>query len=251
MKQLFFLILLASANVLLAADNPQLVFRSPESRATLLELYTSEGCSSCPPAEAWLSKVKSSPALWREFVPVAFHVDYWDYLGWRDPWAKPEFTARQHAYAQAWCANNVYTPGFVLNGKEWRNWGGGAEKLNTATTKPGVLELSSADTNRWQVRFTPVVKSAARLEACVALLGSGLVSDVKAGENRGRKLAHDFVVLSLARVAMTQKDGVWQGEAALPSGAAKTQGSFAVAAWVLAERGLEPVQAVGGWLKAP
>ena len=184
-------------------------------------------------------------------MPVAFHVDYWDSLGWHDPWAKPEFTARQRAYAQAWHANSVYTPGFVQNGKEWRNWGGAAGKLNSAATKPGVLELSLADNNRWQVRFTPAVKGAARLEAYVALLGSGLVSDVKLGENRGRRLAHDFTVLSLTKVVITQKDGLWQGETVLPSKVVKPSEQFAVAAWVSTERGLEPLQAVGGWLKEP
>ena len=182
-------------------------------------------------------------------MPVAFHVDYWDSLGWHDPWAKKEFTVRQRAYAEAWRANSVYTPGFVQNGKEWRDWGGAAGKLNSDARKSGVLELSLADNNRWLVRFTPAVKGAARLEAYVALLGSGLTSDVKAGENRGRKLAHDFTVLSLTKVVMTQKDGAWQGEAMLSSRAVKPLEKFAVAAWVSAERGMEPLQAVGGWLK--
>src|SRR5687768_10063986 len=77
----------------------QIQFQSGPNRTALLELYTSEGCSSCPPAEAWLSRVKSDARLWKEFVPVAFHVDYWDYLGWRDPFGMANYSERQRAYA--------------------------------------------------------------------------------------------------------------------------------------------------------
>src|SRR5882724_9692041 len=104
------------------AQPPTLTFQSSQKQTTLLELYSSEGCSSCPPAETWFSRLKESPGLWKDFVPVAFHVDYWDYLGWRDPWSSKTFTDRQHAYARAWRSDSVYTPGFVLNGKEWRTW---------------------------------------------------------------------------------------------------------------------------------
>ena len=94
-----------------------IVFESHERQTALLELFTSEGCSSCPPAESWLSQLKQKPELWSGFVPVAFHVDYWDYLGWRDKWASQQFSDRQRDYAQAWGSDSVYTPGFVLNGK--------------------------------------------------------------------------------------------------------------------------------------
>src|SRR5262249_16012523 len=77
-------------------------FESCEMQSQLLELFTLEGCSSCPPAEKWLSALKSSSYLWKKAVPIAFHVDYWDHLGWRDRFAKPEFTSRQQRYAAAW-----------------------------------------------------------------------------------------------------------------------------------------------------
>src|SRR5690348_8781739 len=70
-------------------------FESGDTQTPLLELYTSEGCSSCPPAEAWLSQLKKSPKLWKDFVPVSFHVDYWDYLGWKDPFAMKAYSRRQ------------------------------------------------------------------------------------------------------------------------------------------------------------
>ena len=71
------------------------IFKSSERRTALLELYTSEGCSSCPPAETWLSRLTDSPGLWKDFVPIGFHVDYWDHLGWRDKWGSKAFSERQ------------------------------------------------------------------------------------------------------------------------------------------------------------
>ncbi len=76
------------------ANAAPIVFQSSTRQTALLELYTSEGCSSCPPAEAWLSKLKTEPGLWSEFVPVAFHVDYWNNLGWRDKLSSEQFSRR-------------------------------------------------------------------------------------------------------------------------------------------------------------
>src|ERR1700733_854948 len=90
-------------------------FESGPSQVSLLELYTSEGCSSCPPAEAWLSALSQSPELWKAVVPVAFHVDYWDNLGWKDWFSSREFTQRQRRYAANWGSGSVYTPAFILN----------------------------------------------------------------------------------------------------------------------------------------
>src|SRR5258708_27687280 len=86
------------------ASSAPIAFESSERQTALLELYTSEGCSSCPPAEAWLSKLKSAAGLWTNLVPVAFHVDYWNNLGWRDELSSEEFSDRQRHYAQAWSA---------------------------------------------------------------------------------------------------------------------------------------------------
>ena len=107
-----------SGTVLAGASGAQFEFQSGEKQVPLVELYTSEGCSSCPPAEAWMGRLKDAPDLWKGFVPVAFHVDYWNSLGWKDRWSSPEFTERQRAYAEAWKSESVYTPCFVVNGKE-------------------------------------------------------------------------------------------------------------------------------------
>ena len=99
-------------------------FASGPSQVALVELYTSEGCSSCPPADAWLAALRDKPGLWSESVPVAFHVDYWNGLGWKDRLSSRASTDRQYAYAEAWGNRSVYTPCFVRNGAEWRpRWG--------------------------------------------------------------------------------------------------------------------------------
>src|SRR5437868_13297928 len=110
------ILVISSAFSAQAADR---AFESRPQKAHLLELFTSEGCSSCPPAESWFSKLKTEPGLWKDFVPLAFHVDYWNHLGWRDPFAAKEWTARQYQYAARWKIGSVYTPGFVVDGREW------------------------------------------------------------------------------------------------------------------------------------
>ena len=107
---------------LVAAGADAVRLESPGPRVSLLELYTSEGCSSCPPADRWVSKLRDDPRLWHEVVPVAFHVDYWDYIGWPDRFASPAFGARQREYARTRHVSTVYTPGLVLAGEEWRSW---------------------------------------------------------------------------------------------------------------------------------
>jgi len=220
-------------------------FESGDTQSSLIELFTSEGCSSCPPAEKWLSRLKSNQELWKKIVPVAFHVDYWDHLGWRDRFAKPEFTSRQQRYAAAWGGDSVYTPGFVVNGKEWRSWFGG-NALPASSTKVGLLRVSLGDDGQLTATFIPATTQSRSLTLNVALLGNDLQSDVKRGENSGRKLRHDFVVLDLIQTNMTNELNRWTGSIALLTRASNDKPS-AFAAWIT-ENGI-PVQATGGWLQ--
>ena len=230
----------------LFASEPQ-TFESGDTQSTLIELFTSEGCSSCPPAEKWLSGLKSNQDLWKRIIPVAFHVDYWDRLGWRDRFAKPEYTSRQQRYAAAWGGDSVYTPAFVVNGKEWRSWFGG-DATPTSSTKVGVLRVSLGDGGKLTATFVPETAKPRSLALNVALLGNELESDVKRGENSGRKLRHDFVVLQLAKSEMTDQDNLWTGTI-LPSSNAGTDKATALAAWVNSGETAPPIQATGGWLK--
>ena len=220
-----------------------LVFESGPKRVQLLELFTSEGCSSCPPAEALLGRFVNDPRLWHEFVPVAFHVDYWDRLGWKDPFASAEWTRRQRLYAANWNAESVYTPAFVLNGREWRD----ASIPVVNNEAPGILRATMRGDNNVLVAFEPAKEKTGDFEVYLARLGFGIDSNVRAGENNGRRLRHDFVVLSLAH----EKLGLDPQELHLPSsGAASRPGRTALAAWITNAGDIRPLQATGGWLPA-
>jgi hypothetical protein len=220
-------------------------FESDDTPATLLELFTSEGCSSCPSADAWVSKLKTEPALWKRIVPVVFHVDYWNYLGWSDRFANAANTARQYRYAAAWRNRSVYTPGFVANGREWREWSSRAEWPRPASMKVGKLTLSVREAQA-RVSFAPADGVPTRLQVEVALLGSNLESDVKRGENSGRKLRHDFTVLHLASAPLRAENG--RLVATLSLARATGDAPKAVAAWITPDDGQPPIQAIGGWL---
>jgi hypothetical protein len=233
------------------AQTNHLQFQSAPTRTALLELYTSEGCSSCPPAEAWLSGLTTSPRLWKDFAPVAFHVDYWDYLGWKDRWSDAAFSERQRAYAQIWHAKNIYTPEYVLNGQEWRNWFTGKNGPKSDGERVGILTVTSTDTNRWQVSFVPEKISDAHYEIHAALLAGGIISDVTAGENSGRKLPHDFAVVNLVQIGLTNTNGWAKGKFILNPPRTNAGKTSALTVWVTRTGELQPLQSTGGWLIAP
>jgi len=162
-----------------------------ESGATaphVVELYTSEGCSSCPPADNWLSTLKQRPGV----LTLALHVTYWDRLGWPDRFALPEATARQHELATLAGSRQVYTPQVVVNGRDWRIW----PKLPDASAAaPVQLKLSRTGENvTAQVAGTIGLGPASRLAGYWAVLEDQHVSKVRAGENAGETLRHDHVV---------------------------------------------------------
>lgn len=171
----------------------------------LIELYTSEGCDSCPPADRWLAAQFPKVDSGSHAVALAFHVDYWDRLGWPDRFATASYTQRQYAAMRANGATFVYTPQVLLQGHEmqaWQNAGAAAAEAAAGSPPRATIALdaagSSADTITVDVDVE-VTDAAARADAqvFVAYADSGLSSDVKAGENRGRKLSHDHVVRAL------------------------------------------------------
>jgi hypothetical protein len=233
MRWLIFILLIAGTLSARAGDR---VFESGPVKIHLIELFTSQGCSSCPPAEAWISKLKSEPRLWKDFVPLAFHVDYWDRLGWRDPFAAKEWTARQYQYSEAWKSESVYTPGFVLDGREWME----RNVPKASSEKSGALKLSISN-GKAVAEFVPSDGGTKDVDLHVATLGFDLTTKVTAGENSGRSLGQDFVVLALMNQKMS---------------AGKTEFDFnpdsragAIAAWITSPTQLEPIQVVGGWLR--
>ncbi len=220
------------------------LFESGEKQAALIELYTAEGCSSCPAADSWLSTLKSEPRLWKELVPIAFHVDYWDRSGWKDRFANSAFTQRQRAYVASWGTGAAYTPAFAVNGREWK---GNTGLPAGSGARAGVLKVSRAGGTRLAFSFTPVNGRNGPWDLHLALLGSGLASKVNGGENAGRLLQHDFVALKYERMRMNEAEGRAQVEASQPSSAGAAS-RLALAAWVTQRDQLAPVQATGGWL---
>ena len=228
-----------------SALRAQQLFQGGPEQATLLELYTSEGCSSCPPADRWLGELLDDPGLWRTVIPVAFHVDYWDYLGWQDRFARSSYAVRQRDYHRQGSTSAVYTPGVMIAGQEWRSWrrAGGVVPLSGARTGRLTLEL---DAGAFVARYRaePAGLQAERLH--VAILGFALKTPVKRGENRGRSLEHNFVVLG--HRSYSSDASSWRGELP-PVERADEADRLALAAWVSPAKVLQPLQAVGGWLE--
>jgi hypothetical protein len=229
------------ALVTLISAHAETTFQSGPQPVALLEVYTSEGCSSCPPAESWLSDFKNQARLWKEIVPVAFHVDYWDGMGWKDRFAKEEYTSRQRAYSEAWGTSSVYTPGFVYDGAEWKGWFNGSPLPGPGERPAGRLEVMIKN----QTATITFSENSGRqeLEAHLVPMAMDVSSDVRAGENRGRKLAHSFVALDLISKKLDNKNGTLTVELPFNYAAAK-----AVAVWVTPVGSAKPVQAAGGFL---
>ena len=188
----------------------QCTAQSGPGTAALVELYTSEGCSSCPPADRWLSTLSSAPSS--GVVPLALHVDYWDYIGWKDPYARREFSLRQRKFTQLQRMAFVYTPQVMLQGRDFRGWGSRAfdEALARINAQPAranlKLAILGADANSLEVEAAAeLVQASAKADLYLAAYQSRLESRVNAGENRGRVLSHDYVVLQ------------WEGPFALPA----------------------------------
>jgi hypothetical protein len=230
------------------ASAEPLRFSSGTARVALIELYTSEGCSSCPPADQWLGALADKPGLWKEFVPVEFHVNYWDSLGWKDRLSTRDFTAREYAYSSAWGSQSVYTPCFVRNGSEWKPLLGSPGSGSEAS---GILSVEVGEDGKCKVAYQPGQGSdKGTYDIHIALLGGGLSSKVTAGENDGRTLSHEFVVIGLAETQLSRDGtaGSLRAQLAVPAPIVTDAKRRALAAWVVRHGDLAPLQATGGWL---
>lgn len=174
-------------------------------RVNVVELYTSEGCSSCPPADRWLSTLPSDTRGANPTLPMAFHVTYWDRLGWPDRFARPAYTERQYSVAAAIGAPVVYTPQVIVDGADWRQWprlpATGAAEVDLQLTRDGATV-----TARIQRREGASIER--MLSGYWTVLEDGHESRVRAGENAGVTLRHDHVVSAYRPV------GAWPAERA-------------------------------------
>jgi len=226
-------------------------FNSSETQTNLIELYSSEGCYSCPPADAWLRKLKTDARLWKQYVPVAFHVNYWDYIGWKDSFASAEFTQRQHNYASNNGSRSVYTPEFFINGREWRGFFK-KKMLPTADYKISGLLQVNIENNQAVVTFKPANNTTQSYDINIAILGFDLVNEITDGENEGKTLQHDFVALALKKKPLTRTNSnSFHITTSLPNylqNHMNTNTQLGLAAWITQHNKPVSVQAVGGWL---
>jgi hypothetical protein len=180
----------------------------------VVELFTSEGCSSCPPADALLARMdETQPVEGAEVIALAQHVDYWNYLGWSDPYSSREFSERQGAYSRAFGRDGVYTPQMVVDGRaEFPGGKSGtafkeielaarAPKAEVLLTRADAQAKSDAPVRlSLRVEKLPKLSDGDAAEVLLAITEGGLASDVSSGENSGRKLEHVGVVRRLTKL---------------------------------------------------
>lgn len=218
-------------------------------RVALLELYTSEGCNSCPPTDLWVSNLPRRLRVPQKLVVLAFHVDYWNYLGWEDRFSQPRFTQRQQALV---CANGLrtaYTPQLTLNGRDFRDRAGIESQVAHINAQVSPINLTlKADRMASTLKVAALANPTMQplndpMELYLALYENNLETQVKAGENRGRRLQHDYVVRTLlGPVAVAPNKAThWEGE--IPLAADWKTANLGLAAFVQSAKSGEVLQA--------
>jgi hypothetical protein len=201
LRQFLMLVPLLSALAPAQAAQAACERSSPTHTVALVELYTSEGCNSCPPADRWLSSLLSRYGSTR-VVPLSLHVDYWDYIGWSDPFAQARFSERQRRLAGG---ATLYTPQVFVSARELRGWRDaanverGLQEVNRQPARAGItLAMQAGEPHSLvaEARFSLPAEAQRRsgLQGVLVLYEDGLVSTVSRGENRGVTLRHDHVV---------------------------------------------------------
>jgi hypothetical protein len=181
----------------------------PPNGPVVVELFTSQGCSSCPPADRLLTRLGKDPRFAGRVLPLSFHVDYWNYIGWQDPFSSPRWSARQNDYARAFRSERVYTPQVVVNGASecvGNEEGAVVSRISAALEKApaGQVRLTVAPQGSGPVKVAVgarVARAGAQhgLDLLVALYQTGLDTPVRAGENASRTLHNDYVVRRLEK----------------------------------------------------
>jgi len=187
---------------LLAEAPPVFSAVSPANRVALLELYTSEGCSSCPPADKFLSRLKHAGISDRQLVPLSFHVTYWDYIGWKDRFGDTQHDERQRKQAMLNANRTVYTPQLMMNGSDYRRYSSFDEDVQRINVHAAAYQLEltavvKTDTISVELNTSSLQDNKDKAVAYIAFYEHNLSSDVTDGENEGERLQHDYVVRAL------------------------------------------------------
>lgn len=241
----FSLFFICKTNIIQASGSGVIHLTSEGKNTTLLEVFSSQGCSSCPPAQRWVNKFLDDPNVWHTVVPAVFHVDYWDDLGWADPFASKAFSQRQRHYKRTGNVQSVYTPAFVVESREWKGWFSGKPIPYIHSHHKGQLAVTIQDASIDMAysltdRGTNTTSAPMRYYN-VALLGLGVTTLVKRGENKGKALEENFIVLEHQQIEDS-------GAAFIQIPIFKTDidaKGFAVVAWVT-DADLTPLQVVAG-----
>ncbi|MFT5657113.1 MAG: hypothetical protein ACI9KN_000385 [Gammaproteobacteria bacterium] len=193
------LLLITCLTTLPAFAAEKLTVESGTERATVVELYTSEGCSSCPPADKWFEALTETRKQDVKLLALAFHVDYWDYIGWKDRFADPKYTNRQRQLGVNNRQQSIYTPEFFVDGKEARGTRNVLSQIKNSRNKQSPLNLRlSVSKNRHslmvELQSTMTGTTTGPLQHRYFVYENNLSSDVKRGENAGKLLNHQQVV---------------------------------------------------------
>lgn len=210
-----------------AAPGPETSNASQTPTPVLVELFTSEGCSSCPPADALLARLESSqPVAGAVIIPLKEHVDYWNRLGWTDRFSSAELTQRQARYADSVSHGDIYTPQMVVDGESafvGSDETAARQAIARASQSPKArVEVMLKQDSLKEIVLTTRVSELAEADAkgkpevLLAITESGLTSDVKRGENQGRKLSHVAVVRELRVVGKVGDNGRFEKEVSVP-----------------------------------
>ena len=184
------------------------VFAAAQDARTpvVVELFTSEGCSSCPPADHLLSRLENEqPIPQAEILVMEEHVDYWDQQGWRDPFSAPLYTQRQQDYARAFASDDIFTPQMLVDGRPGFSGGDGRRALdairNSIALPHASVTIQRKDAGAVTLSAGHFPAGSKDLEVVLAITEDALANNVLRGENAGRRLSHAAVARSLASVA--------------------------------------------------
>lgn len=210
--KIILLILLSFSSISFAAEPQIRHFESGTYQTHLLELYTSEGCSSCPPAEAWLRNKSASEFKDLPLIPLAFHVTYWDYIGWKDVFAEKLYDRRQRKMVLQEGGRTVYTPQFFINSETTRGMNAAINRLSQKEKALSAVKIKaslSTSSTALKVRLSlnrlkSTVGDVVRVG--VVAYENGITSSIKAGENEGRVGRHQYVVRALQTSLVSLND---------------------------------------------
>jgi len=201
-------LLVAASSIVLSA-----VAADPVRLPVLVELFTSEGCSSCPPADRHLQQLDS------EVIVLSEHVDYWDRLGWKDKFSSPAFTERQETYAKQFGLDSPYTPQMVVDGVA-QFTGGDTRRAIVEIDKAGSRPKADILLGRTAAGVDVAIEAVPHeCDIWLALADNSDVTRVAAGENRGRTLSHVAVVRSIRKIGYVKRGGTFSRQVELPASA--------------------------------